>query len=214
MNLLTLIFGVKCFVAFIALLYAEKHDNKLGKWVFKITASSAFVLIALTLADVSSPYSNWMLIGFLFSFFGDVFLIKSNESIFFKSGIASFAFAHIAFIIAFISVGTIGISFLVSTIAAIVLMIYSYVWLKPNLIADFRAFVSIYIFIIGSMCALSGYAWEGNYRNGVLVGSFLFAVSDLFVARERFIKSEFKNKLIGLPTYYLALLFLALSLDW
>ncbi|XWN38514.1 MAG: lysoplasmalogenase [Balneola sp.] len=214
MNLLTLIFIVKCFVACIALLFAEKHDNKLGKWIFKITASSAFVLIALTLADIYSSFSNWMLIGFLFSFFGDVFLIKSNKSIFFKSGVVSFACAHIAFIIAFISIGSFGILFLLSTTAAIILMIYSYVWLKPKVNADFMVLVAIYILIIGSMCALSGYAWEGIYRNGVLVGAFLFAVSDLFVAKEKFIKTEFRNKLIGLPVYYIAQIFLALSLDW
>ncbi len=214
-NYMTTLFLIAlCFVSCSILLYFEKHNFSWGKWIFKITASSAFVLIALTLADVSSPYSNWMLIGFGFSFLGDVFLIKSDEGTFFKIGIVSFALAHIAFIAAFISVGSFELLFLITTIAALVLMVRSYRWLKPNISTDFKALVAMYIIIIGAMCELSGYAWEGNYRNGVLVGAFLFAVSDLFVAREKFIKSEFRNKLIGLPVYYLAQIFLALSLDW
>ena len=93
-------------------------------------------------------------------------------------------------------------------------MLISYKFLIPGLHSEFKAMVIVYMIIIGIMCSLSGYAWEGSYRNGVLIGAFVFAISDLYVAREKFIKSEFKNKIIGLPLYYLAQIFLALSLDW
>ena len=87
-------------------------------------------------------------------------------------------------------------------------------WLKNALNSEFKVLVLVYICIIACMTSLSGYAWEGSYRNGILPGAFLFAVSDLFVAREKFIKSDFKNKMVGLPLYYLAQIFLAISLDW
>ncbi|HAW78721.1 MAG TPA: hypothetical protein DCX27_02775 [Balneola sp.] len=212
--MLTLVFAIICLLSLSALLWAEKNESVWGRWIFKIIASSAFVLIALTLADVTSTFSKWMIAGFVFSLTGVIFLIKSAEKNFFKIGIVSFAMAHIAFILAFVSIGALGISFYVTTLLALCLMLISYKWLIPGLHSEFKAMVIVYMIIIGIMCSLSGYAWEGSYRDGVLIGAFVFAISDLYVAREKFIKSEFKNKIIGLPLYYLAQIFLALSLDW
>ncbi len=39
----------------------------------------------------------------------------------------------------------------------------------------------------------------------------LFYLSDLFVARERFVTSAFVNRLVGLPLYYGGQVLLALS---
>ena len=212
--MLTLVFTIICLMSLSALLWAEKNGSVWGRWIFKIIASSAFVLIALTLADVSSTFSKWMMAGFILSLTGDVLLIKSDVKNFFKLGIVSFAMAHIAFIGAFVSIGSVGILFYVTTALALGLMTISYKWLITDINTEFKRLVIVYIVIIGIMCALSGYGWEGSYRNGVVLGAFMFASSDLCVAREKFIKSEFKNKIIGLPLYYLAQIFLALSLDW
>jgi uncharacterized membrane protein YhhN len=45
-----------------------------------------------------------------------------------------------------------------------------------------------------------------------VVGAVLFAASDLFVARERFVKSTAINTSVGLPLYYAAQLLIASSL--
>jgi uncharacterized membrane protein YhhN len=45
----------------------------------------------------------------------------------------------------------------------------------------------------------------------VVGGALLFYISDLFVARDRFIKKEFLNRLIGLPLYYAGQFILAFS---
>ena len=37
----------------------------------------------------------------------------------------------------------------------------------------------------------------------VLNGAFSFYISDIFVARQRFVQPSFLNRLIGLPLYYL-----------
>ena len=50
----------------------------------------------------------------------------------------------------------------------------------------------------------SGKAW-------LLAAAFLFYVSDLFVARQRFIKRCFLNSLCGLTLYYAAQLMFAIS---
>jgi hypothetical protein len=43
------------------------------------------------------------------------------------------------------------------------------------------------------------------------VGALGFYVSDVFVARQRFLKSEIVNRLIGLPLYYGGQFLLAFS---
>ena len=46
----------------------------------------------------------------------------------------------------------------------------------------------------------------------VFIGATCFYFSDLFVARNRFLKKEFFNRLIGLPMYYVGQFLLAFSL--
>ena len=43
----------------------------------------------------------------------------------------------------------------------------------------------------------------------ILVGAVMFYLSDLSVARERFVRSGFVNRIWGLPAYYVAQLILA-----
>ena len=45
----------------------------------------------------------------------------------------------------------------------------------------------------------------------VYAGALLFYVSDIFVARHRFVKKEFINRAIGLPMYYTAQFMIAFS---
>ena len=46
----------------------------------------------------------------------------------------------------------------------------------------------------------------------VLGGALSFYFSDIFVARDRFLKNQFLNRLIGLPLYYLGQFLLAFSI--
>jgi hypothetical protein len=45
----------------------------------------------------------------------------------------------------------------------------------------------------------------------VFAGAVSFYFFDVFVARDRFLKSEFLNRLIGLPLYYFGQFLLAFS---
>jgi hypothetical protein len=59
------------------------------------------------------------------------------------------------------------------------------------------------------MCvAAAGHAAAAG-RWAVLAGALLFALSDLAVARDRFVHAGFANKLWGWPTYFGAQLLLA-----
>jgi len=90
-----------------------------------------------------------------------------------------------------------------------------YLWLRPHL-ASMNLPVLAYVIVITIM--LSG-AWsvlgDSNLRVlgriMVFVGALSFYFSDLFVARDRFLKREFLNRLIGLPMYYIGQFVLAFS---
>jgi hypothetical protein len=49
-------------------------------------------------------------------------------------------------------------------------------------------------------------------RTLILVGSLCFYVSDVFVARNKFIKEEYTNRFLGLPLYYTGQFLLAFSI--
>jgi uncharacterized membrane protein YhhN len=51
-------------------------------------------------------------------------------------------------------------------------------------------------------------------RMAAFIGALGFYVSDIFVARQRFLKTEFVNRLIGLPLYYGGQFMLAFSIGW
>jgi hypothetical protein len=46
----------------------------------------------------------------------------------------------------------------------------------------------------------------------VLSGAIVFYLSDIFVARDTFVRSEYSNRLIGLPLYYLGQFLFAFSI--
>jgi uncharacterized membrane protein YhhN len=48
----------------------------------------------------------------------------------------------------------------------------------------------------------------------IFLGAVLFYASDIFVARNRFIESEFLNRLVGLPFYYIGQFLLAFSVSF
>jgi uncharacterized membrane protein YhhN len=71
--------------------------------------------------------------------------------------------------------------------------------------------VHAYIVVITGMLALAVGTVAAGSPGIVLAGALAFYLSDLSVARDRFIRESFANKLWGLPLYYAAQLCLAAS---
>jgi uncharacterized membrane protein YhhN len=77
--------------------------------------------------------------------------------------------------------------------------------------------VIFYILVISGMVAGAGSLMAADElklsgRWLVFVGALNFYLSDVFVARQRFLKTEFVNRLIGLPLYYSGQFLLAFSI--
>jgi uncharacterized membrane protein YhhN len=65
--------------------------------------------------------------------------------------------------------------------------------------------------VAGAFTVLGDARLHSTGRFLVIFGAVSFYISDLFVARDRFFKTEFSNRLLGLPLYYAGQFLLAFS---
>lgn len=186
----------------------------------KMTAASAYLAFALMLGAAGSLYGRLVLIALALSWIGDLALVgRGTRS--FLVGLGSFLAAHVAYSVAFsvrgVTTGPVLLGAAVMALVAVAVLR----WLdRARLPATLRLPVMLYLAAIGVMVALAaGTAWVppgpvGAYpppAPGVLAGAILFAGSDVLVARERFVRSDPVNRLVGLPLYFAAQLLLAAS---
>ena len=201
---------IVCLGACAALVLCEYRGWKVGKILLKIVASTAFLALALQLDATASAYGLLILLGLGLSWVGDVFLL-SQKSRLFLFGLASFLLAHVAFAMAFASLPISGAALVVGLGVMSCLGIAVTAWLWSHLKAFYRVAVAAYVTAIVAMCALAIAASAASGIWLLAVGAVLFAISDIAVARNRFVAPGASNKLWGLPLYYVAQIILALS---
>lgn len=195
-------------------LYCEKRGNRIGLFLTKIVLSFMFILAVLVQPHPISRYYHFLLGGFILCLGGDVFLALPQKKMF-LFGLISFLFGHAFFVFAFFYVAKTSQWTWVGSLVAIIISGSVYFWLKPHL-KSMKTPVLIYIIVITIMlCGAWSVIGDSNLtkqgRIMVFAGAFSFYLSDLFVARDRFLKKEFLNRLIGLPMYYAGQFLLAFS---
>jgi uncharacterized membrane protein YhhN len=201
---------IVCLVAAIALVAAEFRDWPTRRAIFKIIASSAFVVIAIALGATASSYGRLILAALALSWVGDIFLL-SRQSRLFLLGIGSFLMSHIVFSIAFSTLPLSG-SALVGGLAAMSCIgVAMMAWLWSHLSGFYRAAVMGYIVAILAMCSLAIAVSVASGTWLLAAGALAFAASDISVARDRFVARGFVNRAWGLPLYYAAQIALAMS---
>ena len=195
-------------------LFAEKRENRALLVPSKGILSVLFVLTALTVSQASSGYRVLLLWGLAFCLGGDVCLALPQRTMFLL-GLISFLIGHGFYVVAFLGVGKAGIWTLGGGLLICGLSGWVYRWLSPHL-GRMRGPVLAYILVITAMVACAWSVFErGDLPRGarilVLAGALCFYLSDIFVARDRFVKNAFLNRAVGLPTYYTAQFLLAFS---
>lgn len=201
---------VACMAAAIALVSAESREWRLGRAIFKVMASTAFVLLALQLGATGSRYGQLVLAGLVLSWVGDVLLL-SQRSRLFLLGIGSFLLAHVAFAVAFAQFPLSGAALALGLAAMTGVGLAVLAWLWRHLAPLYRVAVPLYVAAIAAMCALAIAAGAGAGVWMLAAGAIAFAASDISVARDRFVAHGFVNRLWGLPLYYAAQVVIALS---
>jgi uncharacterized membrane protein YhhN len=133
----------------------------------------------------------------------------------FFPGLVSFLVGHIFYVICFFYTAPPTTSIFWGVLPVTVASLLIFLRLKPHL-GDMTIPVLAYIVVITvmfcgafSLLLESGLALTGRLL--AFLGAILFYLSDLFVARDRFVKKEPINRILGLPLYYGSQFLLAFS---
>lgn len=185
-------------------LAGERRGRRTIVLLGKGVASTGFVVLASSLAaGVPSPYAGWILAALGLSFAGDLILVSRKG---FLAGLFAFLLAHLAYVGAFASRLSledwpiaIGVAILLLSLGILALL-----WRR---LGSMKAVVSVYVVAITLMLWGGFSAWWASSIPGtsnVALAAVLFYVSDLFVARQVFVRRSFLNPALGLPLYYVA----------
>jgi len=197
-------------LSLIALLAAEKRSWPRVRAVSKTLASTGFVAVALFAGALESAYGQAVLIALVLSWWGDLFLLWSRRALF-LAGLVAFLLGHVAFGVAFALRGIDGLALGAALLAALLPASAVVPWLLPRLDRAMRKPVIAYIVVISAMVALAVGTVARHGNPWIVLAAVAFYLSDLAVARDRFVESGFVNRSWGLPLYYGAQVVFALT---
>ena len=214
---MTVLIAVFCLLAGFSAAVADVLGRRSEYGVLKMLAATAYIVFALNLGAESSVYGRLVLVALTLSWLGDLFLIGAGRA--FLAGLGAFLAAHIAYAAAFLVRGVDGVPAVIGAAVMVAVGLSTMRWLRQAELPErYRAPVAAYVTAIGLMVALAlGTAWPDLVAGADLVwtaralilGAGLFAVSDILVARQRFVEEGAWNRLAGLPLYFAGQLLLA-----
>jgi uncharacterized membrane protein YhhN len=133
----------------------------------------------------------------------------------FRAGLIAFLLGHIFYVAGFTYLVPVSNWALPGALLFWGFSLLVFLWLRPHLKA-MRVPVVVYVLVItvmasGAWAVFAGSSFSFGGRVLIFLGALLFYISDVFVARNQFVKREFLNRLIGLPLYYVGQFLLAFS---
>ena len=197
----------------LALLIAELRENRHGQFFFKPLAAFGFVILALQFGALESTYGKYVFAGLTACAMGDVLLLSRKSQKLFIGGMAAFALGHIIYSFGFMAHGLdydsnfAGKPILGTAALTIMLCLAGAVDTIPKADVKLRIPAISYSVIITVMCVLAILTKEYIIASAAL----LFAFSDYFVARDRFIERSRYWALAITPLYFGAQALFALS---
>lgn len=215
--MLNVIITLAASILLAGLLYFEKANHLKGKLPTKTVLSCLFIVTALVQFHPIAGYYYVLLIGLIFCLSGDVFLALPRKSMF-LFGLVSFLLGHVFYVVCFFGLADLSLwTWFGAGIGSIVSGVV-FLWLRPHLgsllMPVIAYIVVITLMLIGAWTVLGDAAVNFTGRLLIFFGAVSFYISDLFVARDRFLKTEFINRLAGLPLYYFGQFLLAFSVGY
>lgn len=199
-------------VAVAGILLGDALQRRTASRLCKVLASAGFVVLALLNGPTSNAFSMAMMAGLILGAVGDVLLLLPGPTPFLL-GLGTFLLGHVAYGVAFWVRGQDARAAALAVVPLVAVAVPVLRWLMPHVRGRLRGPVLAYVAVINFMVALA----VGTVFNGAPAGFFgaalAFYVSDLFVARERFVAPGALNRAVGLPMYYTSQLLLALQVN-
>jgi uncharacterized membrane protein YhhN len=201
----------------VGLINAEKTELPGRILIFKTPLSLLFILAWFLQTAQHASFAGLILVGLVCCLGGDILLALGTRPTFLL-GLVSFLAGHVMYAAAFFIVAQVGTLTALGAIILVASAAFIWRWLAPHL-GNMEFPVLAYIVVISIMvCAAFGVAanpaLSASARAFILLGAILFYLSDLFVARQRFVINAQLNRTIGLPLYYTAQFLLAFSAAW
>lgn len=211
-------FAILTVACVVVLLSRERRGDRFGQAILKLMASTGFIGCALAAGAPGSSFGRGVLFGLALSWLGDACLLSRRRSLF-LAGLVCFLLAHVAYATVFVSLGvdrkvTLGAGVALAVIGTGVAR-----WLLPRVEMGMHVPVISYVVVISAMVALGTGAASVALDRGapgpvvaiLVIAPAAFYLSDLAVARDRFVERQFVNRLWGLPLYYGAQILFAIS---
>jgi uncharacterized membrane protein YhhN len=181
----------------------DERDPGISR-AFKMVASTSVIALVFVQSPQRSAYLILIVVALGASWIGDLALSFDGRTSF-MVGLVAFAGAHVAYIAAFLSRGALDTTTL--AIAGTAMAVFAVVviqWLSPHRPAELRIPIIVYVVIISVMVATAFGTNATDPDIRIPIAAVVFAASDLFVARQRFVFSSRVNGLVGLPLYFIA----------
>ena len=172
-----------------------------GRYLFKPLAALMFIWLALIQGALSSDYGHWLLAGLLCCLLGDLFLMPDHAGSF-LAGLVAFLTGHLLYTVAFIFLGSNWQALLLGAVPALLLLGLSTRWLMPHVPTNMKKPVLAYIAVITGMLISACLTLDTAAGWVIVCGAWGFALSDLAVARQRFVTPDRINGLWGTPLYF------------
>ena len=200
---------ILCAVACAVLVVAEWKRLALVRIVAKTIAALAFLGVGLLASRGAPAYAAWIVGGLALGVVGDIALLgRSNRA--FMIGLGAFLLGHLAYVVAIAQVVPPQDWLVRAGLPALLPVAVAggaLVLLWPHL---GRMRVPVILYVLAIVLMVIGALALGSQR--LALGAILFFVSDLAVAREKFLVQSFSNRAFGLPAYFAAQLLIAWSL--
>jgi len=199
-------FVIVTVIALAVVLYTEYRatPNLALHAIAKGAASAGFIGAAIAAGAFDTLYGKTLFLALAWCFVGDLLLVAKGSRPAFMFGIAAFLMGHVGYIMVFRMRGVDLTAVLVSGAGMALVAWVIWRWLFPYLQGGMRAAVMIYIAVITLMVAFAVGTVVATPAALPLVAAVLFWLSDITVARQRFVKPSFWNRALGLPLYYAA----------
>ena len=191
------------------LLAAIRAGDRVREVVSKAAASASFVALGLVRWDGDGTVGAWLVLGLVLCAAGDLLLLGRKT---FDPGLATFLLGHVAYIGAFATALPPSAWWRLAAVPLVLAAAAALRWLWPHLgrrrLPVVAYIVAISVMVWGAVAVVRAGALPAT----VAPGAILFYLSDLAVARHRFVKAEFLNRGIGLPLYYAGQVLIAMAI--
>jgi uncharacterized membrane protein YhhN len=197
-----------------AMFVADHTGKRLLEFIGKPAAALAFLGLGFTTAaGHESPITHAFLAALALSLVGDVCLMLKTDASF-LAGLGAFLLGHVGFAAAFALRGVDPLWCSVMLLPTLAFAFVVWRWLSPHVPAPMKIPVIAYTSVISSMLVLAIGTHGARPAPFLVLAAMSFVVSDLAVAREKFVTPTHTNRYWGLPLYFGAqLVFAAHLLD-